>query len=116
MKDMRHPSTTDSHAAHPLESACQPVRTAQAREAASDFLARLNPPPPEPTVQNVVLLVSELVTNALRHVGTVTCMELRANRHHIQVIVEDPSPAHPQDAPQGRSLRSRRFAMAFGHP
>ncbi|AWZ04589.1 hypothetical protein DRB96_40055 [Streptomyces sp. ICC1] len=31
MKDMRHPSTTDSHAAHPLESACRPVRTAQAR-------------------------------------------------------------------------------------
>ncbi|MFD3870810.1 ATP-binding protein [Streptomyces sp. NPDC058623] len=94
---MRHLSTTDSHAAHPLESACRPVRTAQAREAASDFLARLNPPPPESTVQNVVLLVSELVTNALRHVGTVTFMELRANRHHIQVVVEDPSPAHPQD-------------------
>ena len=80
-----------------MESACRPVRTVEAREAASDFLARLNPPPPEPTVQKVVLLVSERVNNALRHVGAVTSMELRANRHRIQVIVEDPSPAHPQD-------------------
>ncbi|MEW1567936.1 ATP-binding protein [Streptomyces sp. NPDC093509] len=94
---MRHPSTTDGHTGYPLESACRPVRTAQARQVASDFLVELNPPPPERTVQNLMLLVSELVTNAIRYAGTVTSVKLRADRHRIQVIVEDPSPVRPQN-------------------
>ncbi|MFD3717453.1 ATP-binding protein [Streptomyces sp. NPDC058674] len=83
--------------AHAPGCACPPLRAAQARDAACEFLAELNPPPPETTVQNVLLLVSELVTNALRHAGAVTALRLRADRHQIQVTVEDPSPAHPQD-------------------
>ncbi|MER5730808.1 ATP-binding protein [Streptomyces sp. NPDC002138] len=109
---MRHLSTLDSHTGRPLEFSCRPLRTAQAREAAADFLAGLNPPPPEPTVQKVVLLVSELVANAFRHVGTVTSMELRADRHHIQVVVEDPGPAHPQ----GRAPDLTGRSGGFGWP
>ncbi|MEU9800936.1 ATP-binding protein [Streptomyces sp. NPDC051000] len=91
-------TTTDSHTDHPAQQITyQPLRPAQAREAATDFLASLNPPPPETTIQNVLLLVCELVTNALRHAGAVTSMKLRADHQVIQVTVEDPSPAHPQE-------------------
>ncbi|MER5871469.1 ATP-binding protein [Streptomyces sp. NPDC002044] len=94
---------------HPLECTCGPLRAAQARDAACGFLADLNPPPPESTVQNVLLLVSELVTNALRHAGAVTALNLRADRHLIQVTVEDPSPAHPQDRSPDLSGRTGGF-------
>ncbi|WP_405779893.1 ATP-binding protein [Streptomyces sp. NBC_00859] len=76
---------------------CRPRLAAEAREAASGFLAGLHPAPPAHTSQNLVLLVSELVTNALRHAGGVTVMRLRADRRSFEVAVADPSPAHPQD-------------------
>ncbi|MFD3939741.1 ATP-binding protein [Streptomyces sp. NPDC058611] len=44
-----------------------------------------------------MLLVSELVTNALRHAGGVSAMSLRADRRSMQVIVADRSPARPQE-------------------
>ncbi|MFD3803106.1 ATP-binding protein [Streptomyces sp. NPDC058611] len=99
----------DSPTGHPLECSCRPVRAAQARDAACGFLADLNPPPPETTVQNVLLLVSELVTNALRHAGAVTALHLRADRHLIHVTVEDPSSAHPQDRSPDLSGRTGGF-------
>ncbi|MFE2374549.1 ATP-binding protein [Streptomyces sp. NPDC059398] len=70
---------------------------AEARDAASRFLGGLHPAPPAHVSQNLVLLVSELVTNALRHAGGVTSMRLRADRRSVEVAVADPSPAHPQD-------------------
>ncbi|MFJ5292405.1 ATP-binding protein [Streptomyces sp. NPDC088348] len=76
---------------------CCPRLAAEAREAVSRFLAELHPAPPAHTSQNLVLLVSELVTNALRHAGGVTAMRLSADRRSLEVAVADPSPAHPQD-------------------
>ncbi|WP_323183801.1 ATP-binding protein [Streptomyces sp. NBC_01306] len=76
---------------------CQPRLAADAREAAFRFLAGLHPAPPAHVSQNLVLLVSELVTNALRHAGGVTVLRLRADRCSVEVAVVDPSPAHPQD-------------------
>ncbi|WP_343235035.1 ATP-binding protein [Streptomyces sp. SID10853] len=76
---------------------CRPRLAADAREAAFRFLAGLHPAPPAHMSQNLVLLVSELVTNALRHAGGVTVMRLRADRRSVEVAVVDPSPAHPQD-------------------
>ncbi|CAM5571231.1 hypothetical protein SANTM175S_08832 [Streptomyces antimycoticus] len=47
-------------------------------------------------VQNLLLLVSELVTNAVRHAGAVSALWLTADRTGVRVRVTDPSPAHPQ--------------------
>ncbi|MCZ4102219.1 MULTISPECIES: ATP-binding protein [Streptomyces] len=76
---------------------CRPQRAAQARDTATAFLASLQPAPSAYTAENLFLLVSELVTNALRHAGGVTALCLTADRRTLQVRVEDPSPAHPQD-------------------
>lgn len=94
---MQQSQLAGSLAEHLLECTWRPERPAQARDAAAEFLLDLRPPPPVATVQNLVLLVSELVTNAVRHAGGVSAMSLRADRRSIQVIVADPSPAHPQD-------------------
>ncbi|MEV6575393.1 ATP-binding protein [Streptomyces sp. NPDC051577] len=102
----------ESRAGHPAQFTCRPVRPDQARDAATDFLTALRPPPPEATVQNVLLLVSELVTNALRHTGAVTSMKLRADQQRIQVTVEDPSPAHPR----GRAPDFSGLTGGFGWP
>ncbi|WP_443059077.1 ATP-binding protein [Streptomyces sp. NBC_00388] len=81
----------------PADWSCRPRLAAEAREAVSGFLAELHPAPPAHTAQSLVLVVSELVTNALRHAGGVTVMRLRADRRSVEVAVADPSPAHPQD-------------------
>ncbi|MFE3825666.1 ATP-binding protein [Streptomyces sp. NPDC059092] len=80
-----------------VEWALRPELPAEAREAAHGFLAGLSPEPSEHTSQNLVLLVSELVTNAIRHAGEVTSLHLRADRRSLQIVVHDPSPAPPQD-------------------
>ncbi|WP_328538242.1 ATP-binding protein [Streptomyces sp. NBC_00344] len=76
---------------------CRPVLAAEARDAVAGFVAELSPAPPAHTVQNLVLLVSELVTNALRHAGGVTLMRLSAGRRTLEVAVADLSPVQPQD-------------------
>ncbi|MFJ4963165.1 Anti-sigma F factor [Streptomyces sp. ADI96-02] len=76
---------------------CRPERAADARDAVSAFVARLHPAPTAHMVQNLLLLVSELVTNAVRHAGAVTALWLTADRAGVHVRVTDPSPAHPQD-------------------
>ncbi|WP_405783890.1 ATP-binding protein [Streptomyces sp. NBC_00859] len=44
----------------------------------------------------VVLVVSEVVTNALRHGGGTYALRLTAHPSAIEVAVEDPSPEHPR--------------------
>lgn len=79
-----------------LEAAAPPLRAADAREAAAAFAAELNPAPSAHTVQNLLLLSSELVTNAIRYAGAVTALSFEADRGALHVRVADPSPAHPQ--------------------
>lgn len=76
---------------------CRPERAADARDAVSAFVARLHPAPTSHTIQDLLLLVSELVTNAVRHAGAVTALWLTADRRSVHVRVTDPSPAHPHD-------------------
>ncbi|WP_411082787.1 ATP-binding protein [Streptomyces sp. cmx-18-6] len=76
---------------------CRPEKAADARDAVSTFVAMLNPKPTAHVVQNLLLLVSELVTNAVRHAGAVTALWLTADRTSVQVRITDPSPARPQD-------------------
>lgn len=76
---------------------CRPEKAADARDAVSTFVARLHPAPTTHTVQNLLILVSELVTNAVLHAGAVTALWLTADRRGVHVRVTDPSPAYPQD-------------------
>ncbi|NED91514.1 ATP-binding protein [Streptomyces sp. SID11233] len=78
------------------EPAPPPQRAAEARAAAAAFVARLSPAPSARAVQNLVLLVSELVTNAIRYAGGVTALSFGADHGVLRVRVVDPSPTHPQ--------------------
>ncbi|MFJ8162471.1 ATP-binding protein [Streptomyces sp. NPDC096136] len=69
---------------------------AGAREEARSFLKALAPPLGAEAVNTVVLVVSELVTNALRHVGGTCTLELTAHTDGIEVAVHDPSPQTPR--------------------
>lgn len=68
---------------------------AEARDTARAFLEALEPTVSPDATDSVVLVVSELVTNALRHAGGVCSLRLAARPDAIEVAVADPSPARP---------------------
>jgi anti-sigma regulatory factor (Ser/Thr protein kinase) len=93
---MHHPDMSDDRPRPLADCASRPRLAAEARDATYGFLAGLCPAPSAYTSQNLVLVVSELVTNALRHAGEVTSLQLRADRKTLHIVVDDPSPAPPQ--------------------
>ncbi|MGX1882222.1 ATP-binding protein [Streptomyces sp. NPDC055287] len=78
------------------ERTTRPDTAAEARDTARAFLSDLAPAPTQEIAENVVLVVSELVTNALRHAGGITKLCLAANRHTVEITVQDPSPSRPR--------------------
>ncbi|MEY2233837.1 MULTISPECIES: ATP-binding protein [Streptomyces] len=74
-----------------------PSAVAGARQAARAFLEALGQPAiGREQADTVVLVVSELVTNALRHGGGAYTLRLAAHPGTIEVAVEDPSPRMPR--------------------
>jgi two-component sensor histidine kinase len=69
---------------------------ADARESARDFLHGLVPAIAAEAADTVVLVVSELVTNALRHGGGTCSLGLTAHLDSIEVAVHDDSPQAPR--------------------
>ncbi|KOU02304.1 ATP-binding protein [Streptomyces sp. NRRL F-5755] len=69
---------------------------ADARRDARAFLDGLLPPVTAEGAGAVLLVVSELVTNALRHAGGTWSLELTAHPDGIEVAVHDPSPQAPR--------------------
>ncbi|MFD9426903.1 MULTISPECIES: ATP-binding protein [unclassified Streptomyces] len=69
---------------------------ADAREETRDFLEDLAQPIGAEAADTVVLVVSELVTNALRHGGGTCTLSLTAHPDSIEVAVHDPSPQAPR--------------------
>ncbi|MFJ7270429.1 ATP-binding protein [Streptomyces sp. NPDC099050] len=70
---------------------------AGARQAARAFLEALGQPAMEPeSADSVILVVSELVTNAVRHGGGSYTLRLAAHPGTIEVAVEDSSPHPPR--------------------
>ncbi len=67
----------------------------QARDAARRFLAGLGPVE-RAQAEAVLLVVSELVTNAVRHAGGVTGFRLDAGSGRVGVTVCDESPVPPR--------------------
>ena len=92
---MHHPFMSDDESHRYTEWDCRPELAAEARETAYRFLAGLCPTPSAHASQNLVLVVSELVTNSLRHAGEVTSLRLCADRRSLRIVVKDPSPALP---------------------
>ncbi|MGW4233594.1 ATP-binding protein [Streptomyces sp. NPDC004980] len=67
------------------------------RESARGFLEGLAQPAiAAEAADTVVLVVSELVTNALRHGGGTCILDLTANPESIEVAVHDSSPQVPR--------------------
>ncbi|MGW6945065.1 ATP-binding protein [Streptomyces xanthophaeus] len=69
---------------------------ADARESTRDFLDLLVHPIAAEAADTVVLVVSELVTNALRHGGGTCTLDLTAHPDRIEVAVHDRSPRVPR--------------------
>ncbi|MER7519145.1 ATP-binding protein [Streptomyces sp. NPDC126499] len=84
------------------------VRTsAQARRAVHRALASCSPISPS-QVDDLILVASELVTNALRHAGGVTAFAIGVGRDSVTVSVSDASPQTPRYA-RHRDLRPGGF-------
>src|SRR6201999_546044 len=74
----------------------------RAREAADAFLTSLSAvsPPADPrSRQDVLLTVSELVTNAVRHARTPFTLAVRLGERGVEVSVRDASRVPPRPRP-----------------
>ncbi|MFE7752905.1 ATP-binding protein [Streptomyces sp. NPDC057428] len=69
----------------------------QAREASRTFADSLTRAPDPATAESLVLVVSELTTNAVRHGGGRYTLELSATSDSLTAEVSDPSPAPPRE-------------------
>ncbi|MFI8853135.1 ATP-binding protein [Streptomyces sp. 891-h] len=69
----------------------------QARRLTRHFLATVSPPPSSEAAETVLLVVSELVTNALRHGDGVRDFRLSAGHGTVTVEVADSSSVLPRD-------------------
>ncbi|MFF4392255.1 ATP-binding protein [Streptomyces sp. NPDC001552] len=72
---------------------------ASARDATRDFLARaarLRAPAKDGSMDDVLLVVAELVANAIRHTDGPSSLHLELLDDAVDVCVSDPSPRHPE--------------------
>ncbi|MEU9102677.1 ATP-binding protein [Streptomyces sp. NPDC048361] len=107
----RPPATTGTGPPPGLTpSVTGPGTAAQARDTARAFLAGLVPRPSNESIENVLLIVSELVTNALRHAGGATSLDLAADPGTLRISVRDPSPVPPRE----RAPDLRGYEGGFG--
>ncbi|MFJ8076974.1 ATP-binding protein [Streptomyces sp. NPDC096176] len=75
------------------------VSVPQARHAVRDLLARQGVPVADDVVQGLLLIVSELVTNAVRHAALLSpevAVEVAIGTHWVRVSVEDNHPYRPK--------------------
>ncbi|MFD9544302.1 ATP-binding protein [Streptomyces sp. NPDC060022] len=86
--------TRERRTEHARRTTC-PATAAQARDDMREFFSELSPAPTQECVDNAALVVSELVTNALRHAGGLTAMSLAADPITLEIVVRDPSHAPP---------------------
>jgi anti-sigma regulatory factor (Ser/Thr protein kinase) len=84
----------------------EPASATQARRLAREQLASICPPE---VLEIVVLLVTELVTNAVLHARTPLQLQIDPHPDHVRVCVEDTSErpemrSYASDAVSGRGL------------
>ncbi|MFJ8044107.1 ATP-binding protein [Kitasatospora sp. NPDC096147] len=90
-----------------LAGAAKPV--ARARAFTADALRDWYPGAGEDTASDVVLLVAELVANAMRHAGGPLSLLLHATADRLRIEVDDPSPTLPTPR------RPHRPSLPTGH-
>ncbi|MEW2516602.1 ATP-binding protein [Actinacidiphila alni] len=110
MKSLMDGGTSESERPAPAVTVCRPTSAAEARVIVSEFAEGLNPPVTARTAQNLLIVVSELVTNAFRHAGALCELRLSAAAHTVRAAVEDPS----DTLPQGRAPDWSGAAGGFG--
>ena len=67
----------------------------QARHAVRDLLLRQGVPVADEVVQGLLLIVSELVTNAVRHGSGPVTLHLTDGSYGLQIEVDDDGPGQP---------------------
>lgn len=87
----------------------RPCDVQKARDAARAFAGSLTPAPDDSLADTLVLVVSELVTNALRHGGGRYTLELSAGPDSLTAAVTDPNPAPPCERAPDRNGGSGGF-------
>lgn len=95
MNTTKTTSTTDP--APTVARGTGPGSVQRARDAARAFTDDLTPAPGPARADTLLLVVSELVTNAVRHGGGRYTLELSASPETLIVAVSDPSPARPRE-------------------
>ncbi|WP_327660013.1 MULTISPECIES: ATP-binding protein [unclassified Streptomyces] len=89
---------TDNSANERVALRKRPEAAAQARLTARDFLNRLHPSVDEQDAASVELVVSELVTNTVRHARGSRCsLQLQARADSIVVAVSDADRRPPHE-------------------
>ncbi|WP_328908631.1 ATP-binding protein [Streptomyces sp. NBC_00234] len=88
----------------------------QARQAACAFSDRLTPAPRPDMEDTLVLVVSELVTNALRHGGGAFSLRLTAHPDAVEVAVDDVSPRMSRMRAPDLTDAGGGFGFGFGWP
>ena len=78
-------------------SGSTPESISLARRAARALADSLTPAPDPAHTETLVLVVSELVTNALRHGGGRYTLRLSARPDTVTAAVSDPSPTRPRE-------------------
>ncbi|MGP3689665.1 ATP-binding protein [Streptomyces sp. IBSNAI002] len=84
----------------PVPRAGQPAKAA--RDATRAFLSRaaqVRPPVRSSNADSVLLVVSELVTNALRYTRGPCALRLELHGDHLEICVTDTSPCPPRPRP-----------------
>jgi anti-sigma regulatory factor (Ser/Thr protein kinase) len=79
----------------------RPADAAEAREAVASFLRRRERPVAAGVLDDVLLVVSELVTNALRHAGGVIGLRVAHRARGIEVTVRDRGAERPVEKKHG---------------
>ncbi|MFI6340660.1 ATP-binding protein [Streptomyces sp. NPDC050535] len=93
----RHPRIDTRPPDHAVFDA-RPEAAADARDLAHAFMNSLDPPMDSLATSSVALVVSELVTNAVRHAYGATCsLRLTARAGTITIAVTDPDPRPPRE-------------------
>ncbi|PBC80444.1 MULTISPECIES: ATP-binding protein [unclassified Streptomyces] len=97
MSTAEAPRTMTASPVLELQLDCRSEAVGPARHLAAGFLEQMVPATEKETREAVILVVSELVTNAVRHAGGKTCtLRLRAGPESVVVDVVDASPVLPR--------------------
>lgn len=97
MSTAEAPRTMTASPVLELQLDCRSEAVGPARHLAATFLEQMEPATETETKEAVILVVSELVTNAVRHAGGKTCtLRLRAGPESVVVDVGDASQVLPR--------------------